>query len=70
MRRASVTPVTHTRPSPQSDSRSSTPENDGLSDELFGGVVEMRIVVVAIDADKGVRELVTDDVDLRVDRLP
>jgi len=43
---------------------------DRLRDELFGGVVQLRIVVLTVDADECVRELVTDDVDLRVDRLP
>ena len=47
-----MTGVTHARPSAQGDSWPRTPENDGLGDELLFGVAQLRIVVVAIDADE------------------
>ena len=42
---------------------------DGLRDELLLGVVEHRVVVVAIVANEGVRELVAEGVDAGVDGL-
>jgi hypothetical protein len=42
---------------------------DGLGDELLRRVVELGVLVLAIVAHEGMRELVAGDVDLRVDRL-
>jgi len=53
-----VTPVTRVEPSARAAQRATAPENHALGDELLGGRVELRVVVLVVGAYERVRELV------------
>ncbi|MCA1677797.1 MAG: hypothetical protein LC777_02025 [Actinobacteria bacterium] len=55
-----VTSVTDTESSAQAAIYALRVRNDGLGDEFLFGASQLRVVVLAIDADEHVRELVAE----------